>query len=246
MAGTTLVSSQPTSAAGEMTAEDFELTKGKELTGLGPLRNVSSVLIQQKMNLCEILSGCEVENRFWIKSPEGETLFWAKEHSTLTQRLCCGNIRALTMTIEDQTKQSVIEIERPLKCMGFCCKCAFPKLTQEMTVRVDGETVGKVEERPTWWNQVIYLHDNSGNQVLKVRGDSAFTFCCNDVQFQVLDLDGTQVGSITKLWKGCLKETLSDADNFQLDFGNMPLAHKVLLITATFMIDFMFFEHSDN
>jgi len=237
-----LVTNQPTSGL-----DDIELTQGRELTGLGPLRNVSSVLIQQKMSPCEMITGCEVENKFWIKSPEGETLFWAKEHSTVLQRCCFANIRRLTMEIEDQTKKTVIEIDRPLKCMGFCCKCAFPKCTQEMSVRVEGEPVGKVEERPTWWNQVLYLYDNTNSQVLKIRGKSAFTFCCNDVVFQVLDLEGNQVGSITKKWKGCLKESFSTADNFFLDFGdNMPLAYKVLLITATFMLDFMFFENGDN
>jgi len=234
-----LITKEPTASTG---FGDIELTQGKELTGLGPLRNVSSVLIQQKLSLCEVTTGCQVENRFWIKSLEGETLFWAKEHSKFLSRFCCSNIRSLTMDVEDQTKKTVIEIDRPMKCMGFCCKSAYPKCTQEMSVRVEGEPVGKVEERPTWWNQVIYLYDNTGEQVLKVRGNSAFTFCCNDVQFQVLDLEGNQVGTITKKWKGCLRESLSTADNFLLEFGDMPLAHKVLVITATFMLDFMFFE----
>jgi len=235
-----LVVEQPSSAG------EFELTQGKELTGLGPLSNVSSVLIQQKMSLCEIATGCEVENRFWIKSPEGETLYWAKEHSSLASRLCCGNIRNLSMTIQDQTQKTVIEIDRPLKCMGLCCQCAYPKCTQELSVKVEGGSLGSVEERPTWWYQVIYLYDATGNKVLKVRGRSAFTFCCDDVEFQVLDTDGNQVGSITKKWRGCLKETISDADNFLLEFGSLPLSHKVLMIAATFMIDFMFFEHQDN
>ena len=34
-----------------------------------------------------------------------------------------------------------------------------------MSVRVEGEPVGKVEERPTWWNQVLYLYDNTNSQV---------------------------------------------------------------------------------
>ena len=30
-------------------------------------------------------------------------------------------------------------------------------------------------------------------QIFKIRGDSCFTFCCNDIPFQILDLDGNQV-----------------------------------------------------
>ena len=37
-----------------------------------------------------------------------------------------------------------------------------------------------------------------------------------------------KVGLITKKWMGCWKETLTDADNFVLDFGDsMDLSQKV-------------------
>jgi len=42
---------------------------------------------------------------------------------------------------------------------------------------------------------------------------------------------------------GCFKETLTDADNFVIDYNqNVNLSTKVLVFAATFLIDMMYFE----
>ena len=38
-----------------------------------------------------------------------------------------------------------------------------------MNVKVEGQDIGKVEEIPTWWNQVVNVYDNSGNKVKILR-----------------------------------------------------------------------------
>jgi len=213
---------------------------------LDALARLNTVELKQKISMCEVFSGCEIANRFWLNTPEGNTIYYCREHSSLGNRLCCGNIRPLTITIEDDTGKPIVEIDRPLKCMGCCCSCCYPSCTQEMNVRIEGQEVGKVEEIPTWWNQVVNVHDQAGNKIYKIRGDSCFTFCCNDIPFQILDLDGNQVGTITKMWKGFCKESFTDADTFVIEFPNMEINHKVLILGATFMLDFMFFEKQDN
>ena len=40
-----------------------------------------------------------------------------------------------------------------------------------MNVRIEGQEVGKVEEIPTWWNQVVNVHDQAGNKVRHVRNN---------------------------------------------------------------------------
>ncbi len=37
-----------------------------------------------------------------------------------------------------------------------------------MNVRIEGQEVGKVEEIPTWWNQVVNVHDQAGNKVRNI------------------------------------------------------------------------------
>ena len=116
---------------------------------------------------------------------------------------------------------------------------------QALTVSVNGETVGTVRERATWWNPVYHVFDSVGNQVLKIRGPWCHFALCDDVIFNVLDTDGSSLASIAKKWKGCLRETLTDADNFEITFNDgLSTDTKVLILGATFLIDMMYFEMS--
>ena len=88
---------------------------------------------------------------------------------------------------------------------------------------------------------------------------------CDDVLFHAKDVEGGEVGkttivqpqsikktsliqtlkvaTIAKKWMGCFKETLTDADNFVIDYKeNVNLSTKVLVFAATFLIDMMYFE----
>jgi hypothetical protein len=40
---------------------------------------------------------------------------------------------------------------------------------QALSVSVNGESVGTVRERATWWNPVYHIFDSVGNQVFKIR-----------------------------------------------------------------------------
>merc|ERR1719350_861587 len=131
------------------------------LTGLGPLKSHNRLLIKQKLQTCEILTGCEQENRFNVTGAQGEILYWAKENSSCCDRFWCGNVRAFDMTITDQTTNEVMRLFRPLTCQGCCCSALYPhctqvatspsssSITQALTVSVAGETVGTVRERAT-------------------------------------------------------------------------------------------------
>ena len=44
------------------------------MTGLGPLKSHNRLLIKQKLQTCEILTGCEQENRFNVTGAEGDIL----------------------------------------------------------------------------------------------------------------------------------------------------------------------------
>ena len=80
-------------------------------------------------------------------------------------------------------------------------------------------------------------------QVLKIRGPCCHFSCCDDVTFRALDTEGGAVATISKKWMGCFKETLTDADNFVIDFNEgLDIETKVLIVGATFLIDMMYFE----
>ncbi len=115
------------------------------LTGVGPLRSARRLAVKQRIRLCDIISvctGCEVEKKYTIQGESGETLYWAREKSNFWMRFCCGSIRAMSMRITDQTENAVIELRRPLNCMGCCCRACYPICTQELTVSMAGEAIG--------------------------------------------------------------------------------------------------------
>ena len=78
---------------------------------------------------------------------------------------------------------------------------------------------------------------------MKIRGPCCHFSCCDDVTFRALDTEGGAVATISKKWMGCFKETLTDADNFVIDFNDgLDIETKVLIVGATFLIDMMYFE----
>ena len=42
-------------------------------------------------------------------------------------------------------------------------------VAQALSVSVNGESIGTVRERATWWNPVYHIFDSVGNQVFKIR-----------------------------------------------------------------------------
>ena len=65
--------------------------------------------------------------------------------------------------------------------------------------------------------------------------------------FQITDQSGTDVGEISKEWRGCMKESFTDLDTFKIEFPqNITLETKALLLGATMLVDFMYFEKNNN
>jgi hypothetical protein len=54
------------------------------------------------------------------------------------------------------------------------------------------------------------------------------------------------VATVTKKWGGLCKETMMDADNFQIDFfaeKQVSIVEKILVLATTFLIDLMYYEN---
>ena len=149
------------------------------------------------------------------------------------------------MSISDQTGKEVIHVTRPTSlCMGICCSCFYPRCTTEMNVAVDGEPVGTIRERATWWYPVYHRFDTLGQYTMKIRGPACQLACCQDVTFTVTTNEGNDVATISKKWMGCFKETMTDADNFVIDFlTNLTVEEKSMILASTFLIDLMYYEY---
>lgn len=67
------------------------------------------------------------------------------------------------------------------------------------------------------------------------------------VHFDIINVSSGSTGYIRKIFSGVVKELLTDADSFVLSFPpDANVHHKMLLLGAVFLIDFMYFENNDR
>lgn len=211
--------------------------------GLEYLTQIDQLLIHQQVELLELVTGFETENKYRIRNTLGQDVFFAAENSNCCLRQYCGPSRPFAMSILDNTQREVIHLERPLRCSGWCCFCCLQRVEVFAPV---GTMLGTIEQDCSFLYPWFSIKDASGDTVLKIKGPCCYCRCC-EVEFQILSGDGTQeVGKITKQWSGLAKEYFTDADNFGIQFPmDLDVKMKAILIGACFLIDFMFFERSN-
>nr|XP_058903254.1 phospholipid scramblase 3 isoform X5 [Kogia breviceps] len=127
-------------------------------------------------------------------------------------------------------------------CARLCCGARRP-LRMEVQAP-PGTTIGHVLQ--TWhpFLPKFSIQDADRQTVLRVVGPCWTCGCGTDTNFEVKIPDESRsVGRISKQWGGLLREALTDADDFGLQFPlDLDVRVKAVLLGATFLIDYMFFE----
>ncbi len=92
------------------------------------------------------------------------------------------------------------------------------------------------------------IYDKSGNNILHAISPCCCAVgiavgCFQNVDFAIYDADMNVIGVMTKKVRSVLLEMLTDLDNFTAKFpANLPLTHKVLLISCGILIDHTLFS----
>jgi len=200
-------------------------------------------MICQQIELLEVFTSFEGANRYVVKTPQGQQLFFAAEESGCCERQIFGPARPFELKILSNTNQIVTNAIRPLRCGPplFCC----PGLIQSMEVHgPTGVPLGRVQQN---WNIVpsYTCYDAAEVKICDIKGPLCyFTFC--DVEFTLEGEGGQPIGSISKKFSG-LQEFFTDADNFGVQFPiGMSVEHKAVILNAVFLIDFNYFEESPD
>ncbi|GAB0100823.1 Phospholipid scramblase [Sergentomyia squamirostris] len=209
--------------------------------GLEYLTQIDQLLVHQKIELLEVLTACETNNKYWIKNSMGQKVFWAIEENDCCTRSCFGRMRPLDLRIFTPDENQAIHLFRALKCDS----CCFPCCLQTMEVSSPpGNVIGTVEQEWSICSPLFTLKDHTGRTVLRIEGPfCTISICGSDVNFQVLTLDGQVVGKISKQWSGLARELFTDADHFGINFPmDLDVRMKAVLLGACFLIDLMYFE----
>lgn len=213
--------------------------------GLEYLAQIDQLLVHQQIELLEVLTGFETNNKYEIKNSLGQRVYFAVEDTDCCTRNCCGASRPFTLRILDNLGREVMTLERPLRCSS----CCFPCCLQEIEIQAPpGVPVGYVTQ--TWHPCLpkFTLQNEKKQDVLKVVGPCVVCSCCSDIDFELKSLDEESVvGKISKQWSGFVREAFTDADNFGIQFPlDLDVKMKAVMLGACFLIDFMFFERTGN
>ncbi|XP_037939231.1 phospholipid scramblase 1-like [Teleopsis dalmanni] len=211
--------------------------------GLEYLTTVDQLLINQKVELLEAFTGFETNNKYVVKNAIGQKAYYVLEDTDCCTRNCCGPARPFDMRIFDNFQKEVIHLYRPLACSA----CCFPCCLQSIEISAPpGQVIGRVEQEWTLCLPSFRIKDVNDETVLRIEGPCCVSSCCNDVNFNVVSLDGDIIGKISKKWSGFTREFFTDADFFGINFPmDLDVRIKAVLLGATFLIDMMFFEHTN-
>lgn len=211
--------------------------------GLEYLANVDSFFIRRRINLSDTFSRYEANNTYSIRNSGGQKIYNAIENTNFCTRNYCGSIRPFHIQIFDQTKQEVLHMYRSLACMS----CWFPCCLQRVQVSAPpGQTIGSIEQE---WNMLrpsFRVLNGSGDTVLRIEGPICVCaqWFCFRIDFNLVSLSGENVGKISKKFTSFTREMFTDASFFGITFPKeLDVLSKAVLLGATFLIDFMFFEN---
>ncbi|KAG9273724.1 phospholipid scramblase 1 [Astyanax mexicanus] len=213
--------------------------------GLEYLTQIDQLLVHQKIELAEVILGWETNNKYLVKNTLGQQVFYVAEENDCCTRQCCGPMRSFVLHVQDNMGQEVMTLTRPLRCASCCCPCCL----QELEVQAPpGNPIGYVIQKWHPFLPKFIVQNEKREDVLRIQGPFCACNCCSDVNFEVMSMDeSTQVGRICKQWTGMLQEAFTDADNFGIKFPmDLDVKIKAVLFGALFLIDFMFFENSNN
>lgn len=205
--------------------------------GLENLIPLDYLLVQQQMEVLELVSDYETENKYFVKNRWGQILFFAQEQSSCCARNCFQMCRPFQMDITDISQRLVIHLDQP---SAMYCK--------RINIQAPpGQPVGSVQQNCSLSKPSLDVLDPAGQTVFLIQGPAGFVLCgcCKkNVPFQVLAADGvTEVGSICKVWSGFMQERVTDADNFAVTFPvDLDTRLKAVLLGACVLIDMVYFE----
>ncbi|XP_041975667.1 phospholipid scramblase 1-like [Aricia agestis] len=208
--------------------------------GLDFLIGATSLLIQQTVELNDIASKIDSENRYIIRVPNGETLYIGSEASSARQRCLCGSGRAFAMHLHDNTRQEALVLHRRLASASCLCPC---RLQEMKVVMPPGEYVGRVEQQWTWLVP-LYLVRGAADEVLYlIEGPARVRRSALQLaEFKILSGDSLrEVGKISHGWD---RELVSFTTLVELpDTAALP-KHKALVLAAAFLLEYTYFEKS--
>mmetsp|Transcript_40533 Transcript_40533/g.93175 ORF Transcript_40533/g.93175 Transcript_40533/m.93175 type:complete len:275 (+) Transcript_40533:57-881(+) len=238
-------------------------------TVTGPVAQAYSILaglpkmqLRQQRQWIEALTGFERNNRYVMRGPDGQDLFFLKENSSCVERNCCsGDCKAWRMDLfligprglegGEDSMTPFMHLERPCTLTCFCLN--RPEV--EISELPSGRVVGYVSNPFSCCTLSFTLHDQNKNPLLQSNtplcrwglccGCPCEGLPCHELELPVTDIStGQDVALVHKFWMwGDICQCLGEWDKYWAEFGeiNNP-DYKILVLALTIFIQMRFFD----
>ena len=202
------------------------------MSNLPVLASTQSLVVAQQKEMLEAFTGFETKNRYVVQLPTGQPALYAAETGegagAALLRTFLKNKRPFTMSLMDTMGQPALQLRRP-----------WTWFFSKMHVTDGSEMpVGTIQQRFAFFARRFDVLDQNGQLVAQLHGPFFRPWT-----FRVV-VQGQDIGKISKKWSGLLQEAFTDADTFGVEFSpSMPPSLRSLVLAATFLIDFLYFEN---
>lgn len=196
------------------------------------LEQLDSLVITQKKEWGEILTGFETKNKYLVRDNDGNALYYAAEvGGSLLLRIFLKALRPFTLAVLSENGDVILRVKRPFRFMFH----------EAEIVDSNENSLGSLKRRFSILRKEYSVFDSAGNEIYQLFGPllKPWTFFIKN--------NGEEYGKITKKWSGLLKEAFTDADNFGVTFpAHWDVRLKALFLGAVFLIDFVHFENKGS
>ena len=196
------------------------------------LGSADRLVVQQKKNWGEILTGFEARTAYEICTEQGAVLARVGEVSdgflSTVGRWIFKGRRPFELVIESGGAPA-IRLRR-----GW-----FWWLSTLEVEDGRGQSLGTIEQRFAFFQRRFEVIDRRGGAVAEIIGPMFHPWT-----FHVrAPGGGPEIARIEKRWSGLLKEAFTDADTFSLTLPRNDLALSQMVVAAALLIDFCYFEN---
>ena len=190
--------------------------------------NYDKLVVKQKVEIFEAISGIETKNRYKILSTGGTEVLSAYEKSNWFARVVLKRMRALSIVFLNKNT----EFMRVDKKFAFF----FPKFE---LFDSNKRLIAKVKTKFGITSKLeVYDKNNRLVFYCKNKMMSPWTF-----KISKRKSDNNFIGLIKKKWSGFGKEIFTDTDNFSVDFKNISDEDdKKIVLALSLIIDLFVFD----
>lgn len=232
----------------------YERSKGKSHeVDEGLLMDLSNAdIYHESLTLKQLWAAiefCSIEAKNRYMSEDGGV--YIDERSDCCQRICASVNRELTLFVHtgpNKMAPVALRLYKPYHLQGCCC-CCRPQMRIDLP---DGTAVGSIKDPFKCCVMDQQIFDDQEKLRFQVTGHvcqcGTCCPCCADIEFDIQDGFGNNVGLITKRALTC-SELCTKTNRFTVDFPRQcTMDDKHLLVGSAMLLDLQYFEQnkSDN